>query len=48
MRQRCADALVTEEPDELIAHVRICGGAGGETAGPTRTQGRFAVALTGG
>ncbi len=28
--------LCAEEPDELIAHVRICGGAGWVTAGPTR------------
>ena len=28
MRQRGCLALVTEEPDERIAHVRICGGAG--------------------
>jgi hypothetical protein len=29
MRQSCADTLVTEEPDEpdeRMAHVRICGG----------------------
>ena len=25
MRQSCAETLITEEPDELIAHVRICG-----------------------
>jgi hypothetical protein len=28
--------LVTEEPDELIAHVRVCGGAGWATTGSTR------------
>jgi hypothetical protein len=28
--------LVTEEPDERIVHVRICGGPGRVTAGPTR------------
>ena len=33
MRQRCVKALVTEEPDELIAHVRICGGPGGKPLG---------------
>jgi hypothetical protein len=27
---------MTEEPDDLIGHVRICGGAGWETAGSTR------------
>ncbi len=26
MRQECAHLLITEEPDELIAHVRIFGG----------------------
>ena len=36
MRQRCADTLATEEPDELIAHVRVCGGAGWVTIGSTR------------
>ena len=36
MRQSRAETLVTEEPYELIAHVRICGGAGRVTAGPTR------------
>jgi hypothetical protein len=29
MRQRGAETLVTEEPDELIAHVRVCGGRAG-------------------
>jgi hypothetical protein len=29
MRQSCAMTLVTEEPDELIAHVRVCGGLAG-------------------
>src|SRR6058998_1528973 len=38
MRQGCADALVTEEPYEGILHVRVCGGTGRETAGPTRQQ----------
>jgi hypothetical protein len=36
MRQSCATALVTEEPDELIAHVRVYGGAGWVTTGSTR------------
>jgi hypothetical protein len=27
------DALVTEEPDVLIGHVRICGGPGGQPLG---------------
>jgi hypothetical protein len=31
MRQECAHLLITEEPDELIAHVRICGGIAPET-----------------
>ena len=46
MRQSGAETLVTEEPYELIAHVRICGGAGWATAGstrkPTRKQPRAA------
>src|SRR5262245_47360351 len=29
MRQSGAETLVTEEPDALIAHVRVCGGPGG-------------------
>src|SRR5215471_9135072 len=53
MRQSCADTLATEEPDELIAHVRVCGGAGWVTIGSTRKrtgyttgffQGRVSVA----
>src|ERR671923_295383 len=36
MRQSCADTLATEEPDELIAHVRVCGGACWVTIGSTR------------
>jgi len=36
MRQRGAETLVTEEPDALIAHVRVCGGAGWVTTGSTR------------
>jgi len=36
MRQRGAETLVTEEPYALIAHVRICGGAGWVTTGSTR------------
>jgi hypothetical protein len=28
--------VVTEKPDEQIAHVRICGGTGWVTTGPTR------------
>src|SRR5262249_31446450 len=38
MRQSCADTLATEEPDELIAHVRVCGGAGRVTVGSTRKR----------
>jgi hypothetical protein len=38
MRQSSAETLVTEEPDERIVHVRICGGAGRVTAGSTRMQ----------
>src|SRR2546422_11379615 len=36
MRQRGAETLVTEEPYALIAHVRVCGGAGWVTTGSTR------------
>ena len=36
MRQSCADTLAPEEPDELITHVRVCGGAGWVTIGSTR------------
>jgi len=36
MRQRHAATLAPEEPDELIAHVRVCGGAGWVTTGSTR------------
>ena len=36
MRQSSAETLVPEEPYALIAHVRICGGDGWVTAGPTR------------
>jgi bacterial/archaeal transporter family protein len=36
MRQSGAETLVTEEPYALIAHVRICGGAGWATTGSTR------------
>src|SRR5262249_60951481 len=36
MRLSGAETLVTEEPYELIAHVRICGGAGWVTTGSTR------------
>src|SRR5438094_9939973 len=38
MRQSRADTLVTEEPDALIAHVRVCGGAGWVTTGSTRNR----------
>jgi hypothetical protein len=38
MRQRGAETLITEEPDDLIGHVRICGGAGWATAGSTRNR----------
>jgi hypothetical protein len=36
MRQRGAETLVPEEPYELVAHVRDCGGAGWATTGSTR------------
>src|SRR6266508_3058260 len=38
MRQSRAETLVTEEPYELIAHVRDCGGAGWATTGSTRKR----------
>jgi hypothetical protein len=28
MRQGCVETLITEEPDDRIGHVRICGGDG--------------------
>lgn len=31
-----AEAMISEEPDERMVHVRICGGAGRATAGSTR------------
>jgi len=38
MRRGGAEAPVTEEPYERIVHVRVCGGAGRATAGPTRNR----------
>jgi hypothetical protein len=38
MRQSGAETLATEEPYELIAHVRDCGGAGWATTGSTRKR----------
>jgi hypothetical protein len=38
MRQRGVETLMTEEPDDLIGHVRICGGAGWATTGSTRNR----------
>src|SRR5262244_2827812 len=40
MRQSGGKTLVTEEPYALIAHVRVCGGAGWVTAGSTRKRHR--------
>jgi len=48
MRQRGVETLITEEPDDLIGHVRICGGAGWVTAGSTRKGTRTAFALLSG
>ena len=45
MHQSGAETLVPEEPYELIAHVRICGGAGRATAGPTRKPTRRSAQL---
>jgi hypothetical protein len=36
MHQSQAGTLAPEEPDELIAPVRVCGGAGWVTTGSTR------------
>jgi len=36
--RRGGEAPVTEEPYERIVHVRVCGGAGRATAGPTRNR----------
>jgi len=36
MRQDCVRVPITDEPDELIAHVRICGGIGPVMADSTR------------
>ena len=36
MHQSRAGTLTPEEPDELMAHVRVCGGAGWVTTGSTR------------
>jgi uncharacterized protein len=41
MRQSSAETLVPEEPYELIAHVRDCGGAGWATTGSTRKPTRW-------
>jgi len=38
MRRGGAEAPVTEEPYERIVHLRVCGGAGRATAGPTRNR----------
>src|SRR5215472_11319795 len=43
MRQSSAEALVTEEPYALIAHVRVCGGAGWVTTGSTRNSSAIEV-----
>src|SRR2546421_185442 len=45
MHQSRAGTLAPDEPDELIAHVRVCGWAGwvttGSTRKPTAPSGRF-------
>src|SRR5215510_443075 len=43
MRQSGAETLATEEPYELIAHVRDCGGAGWATTGSTRKPTPYSV-----
>jgi len=44
MHQSHAGTLAPEEPDELIAHVRVCGGAGWVTTGSTRKYQAFDIA----
>ena len=44
MHQSRAGTLTPEEPDELIAHVRVCGGAGWVTTGSTRKFQAFDIA----
>src|SRR5215475_5706873 len=39
MRRSGAETLVTEEPYELIAHIRVCGEASWATTGSTRKSG---------
>ena len=46
MHQSGAETLVTEEPYALIAHVRVCGGAGWATAGSTRKLTASSVDMT--
>src|SRR5438309_2577371 len=46
MHQSHAGTLAPEEPDELIAHVRVCGGAGWVTTGSTRKPTAPMVACT--
>jgi len=43
MHQSHAGTLAPEEPDELIAHVRVCGGAGWVTTGSTRKPTPYSV-----
>ena len=43
MRQRHAETLAPEEPNELIAHVRVCGGAEWVTTGSTRKPTAYSV-----
>jgi len=43
MHQSRAGTLAPEEPDELIAHVRVCGGAGWVTTGSTRKPTPYSV-----
>jgi hypothetical protein len=43
MHQSRVGTLAPEEPDELIAHVRVCGGAGWVTTGSTRKPTLYSV-----
>jgi hypothetical protein len=43
MHQSRAGTLAPEEPEALIAHVRVCGGAGWVTTGSTRKPTPYSV-----
>jgi hypothetical protein len=43
MHQSRAGTLAPEEPEALIAHVRVCGGPGWVTTGSTRKSAAYSV-----